>query len=223
MEALIRWNHPTRGIVPPNEFIPIAEESGLISPISEWVLGAACRQANLWRASELPPITMAVNLSARQIEHPQFVDKFTHCLQENGMEGDGLEIEITESTLMRDMDGSIEKLRRLADLGVEISIDDFGTGYSSLSYLKKLPIHTLKIDRSFIHDLNGHMNNGTTIVAGIAAMAKGLHLNVVAEGVETRAQLDYISSLGCDAYQGFLFSRPVAAQKATEILARHLN
>jgi EAL domain-containing protein (putative c-di-GMP-specific phosphodiesterase class I) len=103
---------------------------------------------------------------------------------------------------------------------VEISIDDFGTGYSSLSYLKKLPIHSLKIDRSFIHDLNGHMNNGTTIVAGIAAMAKGLKLNVVAEGVETRAQLDYISTLGCDAYQGYLFSRPVAAEKATEILAR---
>ena len=220
MEALIRWNHPTRGIVPPNEFSPIAEESGLITPISEWVLGAACRQANLWRSSDLSPITMAVNLSPRQIEHPQFVDKFTHCLRENGMDGQGLEIEITESTLMRDMDGSIEKLRKLADLGVEISIDDFGTGYSSLSYLKKLPIHTLKIDRSFIHDLNGHMNNGTTIVAGIAAMAKGLNLNVVAEGVETRAQLDYIRSLGCDAYQGYLFSRPVAAGKATEILSR---
>ncbi len=223
MEALIRWNHPTRGIVPPSEFIPIAEESGLIAPISEWVLDAACRQASLWRASEMPPITMAVNLSARQIEHPQFVDKFTQCLKEHGMGGPGLEIEITESTLMRDMDGSIEKLRRLADVGVEIAIDDFGTGYSSLSYLKKLPIHSLKIDRSFIHDINGHMNNGSTIVAGIAAMAKGLHLNVVAEGVETRAQLDYIIDLGCDAYQGFLFSRPVTVGKATEILARQKN
>ena len=220
MEALIRWNHPSRGMVPPNEFIPIAEECGLITPISEWVLAEACRQASLWLASDMPPVTMAVNLSARQIEHPHFVDKFTHCLRENGMEGKGLEIEITESTLMRDMDGSVEKLRRLADLGVEISIDDFGTGYSSLSYLKKLPIHTLKIDRSFIHDLNGHMNNGTTIVAGITAMAKGLNLNVVAEGVETRAQLDYLRSLGCDAYQGYLFSRPVAAEKATDILTR---
>ncbi len=223
MEALIRWNHPSRGIVPPGEFIPIAEESGLIGPISEWVLNAACRQACLWRESELPPITMAVNLSARQIEHPQFVDKFTECLRDHAMTGQGLEIEITESTLMRDMDGSIEKLRKLAELGVEISIDDFGTGYSSLSYLKKLPLHTLKIDRSFIHDLNGHMNNGSTIVAGIAAMAKGLNLNVVAEGVETRAQLEYISTLGCDAYQGYLFSRPVAAVKATEILARQKN
>ncbi|MEW5789684.1 MAG: EAL domain-containing protein [Pseudomonadota bacterium] len=225
MEALLRWNHPQRGVVPPNDFIPIAEESGLITPISEWVLNAACTQARTWREASLPACTMAVNLSARQIEHPQFVDKFTHCLSENGMaDGSGLEIEITESALMRDMDGSIEKLRRLADLGVEISIDDFGTGYSSLSYLKKLPIHTLKIDRSFIHDINGHthgtVNNGTTIVAGITAMAKGLNLNVVAEGVETRAQLDYIRSLGCDAYQGFLYSRPVKASRATEILAR---
>ncbi len=220
MEALIRWNHPQRGMVPPNEFIPIAEDCGLITPINEWVLAAACRQAGLWRDASLPPITMAVNLSARQIEHPQFVEKFTQCMRENGMAGHGIEIEITESTLMRDMDGSIEKLRKLADLGVEISIDDFGTGYSSLSYLKKLPIHTLKIDRSFIHDLNGHLDNGSTIVAGITAMAKGLKLNVVAEGVETRAQLDYLSSLGCDAYQGFLFSRPVAVDKAADLLAR---
>ena len=220
MEALIRWNHPTRGIVPPNEFIPIAEESGLITPISEWVLGAACRQASRWREAALPPVTMAVNLSARQIEHPQFVEKFTQILNEYGLDGRGLEIEITETTLMRDMEGCIEKLRLLAQLGVEISIDDFGTGYSSLSYLKKLPIHSLKIDRSFIHDLTGHTSEGSTIVAGIAAMAKGLKLNVVAEGVETRAQLDYIKSLGCDAYQGYLYSRPVAADKATEILAR---
>ena len=218
MEALIRWNHPSRGLVSPDDFIPIAEESGLITPISEWVLGAACHQARLWRDAGLPPLTMAVNLSARQIEHPQFLDKFTRCLREHMDDGHGLEIEITESTLMRDMDGAIDKLRKLANMGVEISIDDFGTGYSSLSYLKKLPIHTLKIDRAFIHDLNGQGNG--SIVAGIAAMAKGLKLNVVAEGVETDAQLDYISNLGCDAYQGFLFSRAVVAERATEILSR---
>ena len=221
MEALIRWNHPTRGVVTPGDFIPIAEETGLIAPISEWVLAEACRQASLWRGEELPPVTIAVNLSARQIEHPQFIDKFTRCLRENGIQGQGLEIEITESTLMRDLDGSIEKLRKLADMGVEISIDDFGTGYSSLSYLKKLPIHSLKIDRTFIHDLSGPVNSGPTLVAGIAAMAKGLNLNVVAEGVETTAQLDYIRSLRCDAYQGFLFSRPVRVEQATELLARH--
>jgi len=218
MEALIRWNHPTRGMVTPNDFIPIAEESGLITPISEWVLNAACHQAMLWRGSDLPPISMAINLSARQIEHPQFVDKFVHALHKFMPDGQGIEIEITESTLMRDMDGAVGKLRKLADMGVEISIDDFGTGYSSLSYLKKLPINTIKIDRSFIHDLNGHMNNGSTIVAGIAAMAKGLKLKVVAEGVETLEQLEYLQMLGCDTYQGFFYSRPVNAEAATEFL-----
>jgi len=223
MEALIRWNHPTRGMVSPNDFIPIAEASGLITPISEWVINAACRQAKLWRDSGMPAVTMAVNLSARQIEHPQFVDKFTQCLHKHMADGQGIEIEITETTLMRDMDGAISKLRKLADMGVEISIDDFGTGYSSLSYLKKLPINTIKIDRSFIHDLTGHMNNGSTIVAGIAAMAKGLNLKVVAEGVETQEQLDYLQTLGCDTYQGFFYSRPVNAGAATEILTRHLH
>jgi diguanylate cyclase (GGDEF)-like protein len=221
MEALIRWNHPTRGMVAPNDFIPIAEESGLITPISEWVMSAACRQAKLWRDADLPPITMAINLSARQIEHPQFVEKFMQCLHKYMADGKGIEIEITETTLMRDMDGAISKLRKLAEMGVEISIDDFGTGYSSLSYLKKLPINTIKIDRSFIHDLTGHMNNGSTIVAGIAAMAKGLKLKVVAEGVETQEQLDYLQTLGCDTYQGFLYSRAVNAESATEILTRH--
>jgi len=223
MEALIRWNHPTRGMVSPNDFIPVAEASGLITPISEWVINAACRQAKLWRDSGMPAVTMAVNLSARQIEHPQFVDKFLQCLHKHMPDGQGIEIEITETTLMRDMEGAISKLRKLADMGVEISIDDFGTGYSSLSYLKKLPINTIKIDRSFIHDLTGHMNNGSTIVAGIAAMAKGLNLKVVAEGVETQEQLDYLQTLGCDTYQGFFYSRPVNAGAATEILTRHLH
>jgi len=217
MEALIRWHHPERGLVTPNDFIPIAEECGLITPISEWVLDAACKQAKAWRAANLPRISLGVNLSARQIEHPHFVDKFIQSLKDNDVDGQSIEIEITESTLMRDMEGAIEKLRRLADQGVEISIDDFGTGYSSLSYLKKLPVHTLKIDRSFIHDL-AVPSSGSTIVAGITAMAKGLHLNVVAEGVETSAQLDYLKSIGCDSYQGYLFSRPVAACNATDLL-----
>jgi len=217
MEALIRWHHPERGLVTPNDFIPIAEECGLITPISEWVLDAACKQAKAWRAANLPRISLGVNLSARQIEHPHFVDKFIQSLKDNDVDGQSIEIEITESTLMRDMEGAIEKLRRLADQGVEISIDDFGTGYSSLSYLKKLPVHTLKIDRSFIHDL-AVPSNGSTIVAGITAMAKGLRLNVVAEGVETSAQLDYLKSIGCDSYQGYLFSRPVAACDATGLL-----
>ncbi len=222
MEALIRWNHPERGVVLPDEFISIAEECGLISPISDWVLNSVCRQANLWKASEMPRISLAINLSPRQIEHPNFVERFTRALKANGISGEGIDIEITESTLMRDMDGVVGKLRQLADLGVEISIDDFGTGYSSLAYLKKLPVNTIKIDRSFIHDLS-NPDNGTSIVAGITAMAKGLRLNVLAEGVETSAQLDYITALGCDAYQGFLFSRPVPAAKATEFLTNRVD
>jgi len=221
MEALIRWNHPTRGLVSPNEFIPIAEECGLIAPISEWVLSEAFLQAKRWRESASPPISVAINLSARQIEHPQFVDKFVHSLHKHKVSGQGIEIEITETTLMRDMDGAIDKLKKLAEMGVEISIDDFGTGYSSLSYLKKLPINTIKIDRSFINDLTDQTNNDSTIVAGITAMAKGLKLKVVAEGVETQDQLDYLQTLGCDTYQGFYFSRAVNAESATEILASH--
>jgi diguanylate cyclase (GGDEF)-like protein/PAS domain S-box-containing protein len=219
MEALVRWNHPSRGVVSPDQFIPIAEESGLITPLSEWVLAAACHQARLWREAHLPAATMSVNLSARQIEHPHFLEKFRRCLRDNQIDGEGLEIEITESTLMRDLDGAVAKLRQLADLGVDISIDDFGTGYSSLAYLRKLPVHTLKIDRSFVHDLdNGHHDGN--IVAGIAAMAKGLKLHVVAEGVETDSQLACLRELDCDAYQGYLFSRAVVAARATEILAR---
>ncbi len=218
MEALIRWNHPRRGLVLPDDFISVAEDCGLINPISDWVLNSVCRQSNLWSAAGLPTPTLAVNISARQIEHPRFVDRFMETLLGGCARGEGIEVEITESALMRDVEGAISKLRRLADQGVDISIDDFGTGYSSLSYLKKLPVHTLKIDRSFIHDLNSHQS-GATIVAGITAMAKGLKLSVVAEGVETQEQLSYLRDLGCDAYQGFLYSRPVTAEKATALLA----
>ncbi|MCU0840688.1 MAG: EAL domain-containing protein [Thiobacillaceae bacterium] len=217
MEALVRWRHPERGMVLPDEFIPIAEDTGLIAPLSEWVLHAVCDQARQWREQAIPAAALAVNLPARQIEHTDFVDQFLRVLRDHSLAGQGIEIEITESTLMRDMDGSVHKLRRLSDLGVEISIDDFGTGYSSLSYLKKLPVHSLKIDRSFVQDLDD-LNGGSTIVAGIAAMAKGLKLNLVAEGVETQAQLDYLRSVGCDAYQGFLFSQAVDAAEATRML-----
>lgn len=218
MEALIRWNHPRKGLVQPDDFISIAEDCGLINPISDFVLNSVCRQANLWTAAGLPTPTLAVNISARQIEHPRFVERFMETMLGGCARGAGIEVEITESALMRDVEGAISKLRKLADHGVDISIDDFGTGYSSLSYLKRLPVHTLKIDRSFIHDLSSH-HSGATIVAGITAMAKGLKLNVVAEGVETVEQLNYLRELGCDAYQGFYYSRPVAAEKATELLA----
>jgi diguanylate cyclase (GGDEF)-like protein/PAS domain S-box-containing protein len=220
MEALIRWQHPRRGLVMPDSFISVAEDCGLINPISDFVLNTVCRQANLWAAAGLPNPTLAVNISARQIEHPRFVDRFMETLLGGCARGEGIEVEITESALMRDVDGAITKLRKLADQGVDISIDDFGTGYSSLSYLKKLPVHTLKIDRSFIQDLNVHQS-GATIVAGITAMAKGLKLNVVAEGVETKEQLSYLQELGCDAYQGFYYSHPLDTEHATELLRAH--
>lgn len=217
MEALLRWRHPQRGMILPEEFIPIAEESGLIGPLSDWVLNTACSQARKWQEQALPRTSLAINLPARQIEHPDFVEQFVRVLRDHQLGGSGIGIEITESTLMRDLEGSVHKLRQLSGIGVEISIDDFGTGYSSLSYLKRLPVHCLKIDRSFVHDLDTH-ENGTTLVAGIAAMAKGLRLNLVAEGVETQAQLDYLRAVGCDAYQGFLFSQAVAAEEATRML-----
>jgi diguanylate cyclase (GGDEF)-like protein/PAS domain S-box-containing protein len=217
MEALIRWHHPQRGLVHPDEFIPIAEDSGLIAPMSEWVLDTVCRQARAWQDEALPPTALAVNLPARHIEHPDFVDEFVRVLRDHRVEGRGIGIEITESTLMRDMEGSVHKLRQLSDLGVEVCIDDFGTGYSSLAYLKRLPVHCLKIDRSFVHDLHGQ-DNGAPLVAGIAAMAKGLRLNLVAEGVETQAQLEFLRQVGCDAYQGHLFSQAVPAPEATRML-----
>lgn len=220
MEALIRWHHPQRGLVHPDEFIPIAEESGLIAPMSEWVLDTVCRQARAWRDQALPLAALAVNLPARHIEHPDFVDEFVRVLRDHRLEGSGIGIEITESTLMRDMEGSVHKLRQLSDMGVEISIDDFGTGYSSLSYLKRLPVHCLKIDRSFVHDLHSQ-ENGAPLVAGIVAMAKGLRLNLVAEGVETQAQLEFLRQIGCDAYQGHLFSQAVSAEEATRLLQSH--
>ncbi len=220
MEALIRWHHPQRGLVHPDEFIPVAEDSGLIAPMSEWVLDTVCRQARAWRDQALPATALAVNLPARHIEHPDFVDQFVQVLRDHRLEGSGIGIEITESTLMRDLEGSVHKLRQLSDLGVEISIDDFGTGYSSLSYLKRLPVHCLKIDRSFVHDLNSE-DNGAPLVAGIAAMAKGLRLNLVAEGVETEAQLAFLRQIGCDAYQGYLFSQAVSAEEATRMLQSH--
>ncbi|NTV94575.1 MAG: EAL domain-containing protein [Thiobacillus sp.] len=222
MEALVRWQHPEKGLIPPGEFIAIAEDSGLIGPISDWVLQTVCQQAHVWQRMGLPPITLAVNLSARQLERPDFVEYFSQSLNAYRLDGRQVEIEITESTLMRDIEGCIQKLKKLSELGVEVSIDDFGTGYSSLSYLQKLPIHTLKIDRSFIHDLEPNPH-GPSIVNGIAAMAKSMRLNLIAEGVESEAQLDFLKTVGCDAYQGYLFSRPVDSRQATLLLERQCH
>jgi EAL domain-containing protein (putative c-di-GMP-specific phosphodiesterase class I) len=217
MEALLRWRHPDRGLIAPGEFIPVAEETGLIVPMGRWVLMDACREAARWRREGLPPVQMSVNLSALQMERPDMVETVLGALQAADLPGEALELEITENMLMKDIDQVIGKLQELARHGIRFAVDDFGTGYSSLGYLKLLPLHTLKIDRSFINDLpaQGH---GHSIVAAIIAMAQGLGLNLIAEGVESREQLGHLARLHCPQAQGFLFSAPVPAEEAMGLL-----
>ncbi|MGB9149081.1 MAG: EAL domain-containing protein, partial [Burkholderiales bacterium] len=222
MEALIRWNHPDRGMLLPNDFIPLAEETGLISMIGEWVLNTACSQAKQWGDSGLAPIRVAVNLSAHQIEQHDFVDKVKLALQTSGLESSKLDLEITESAMMKDVDNSQEKLRQIANLGVHISIDDFGTGYSSLAYLKDLPINTLKIDQSFIRDLKEDFAE-TSIVSAMIQIARGLKLRLLAEGVEQAHQLEFLIKNDCDVCQGFYFSKAMPAQEATDLLTNQAS
>lgn len=218
MEALIRWQHPSRGLLPPSDFIPLAEETGLIVPIGEWAMRTACIQTKAWLNAGIPPVRLAVNLSAQQIEQSHFVEKIMQALHETSLDFGLLELEITESMIMQDVENTIVKLRKLSMAGVKISIDDFGTGYSSLSYLKKFPIHTLKIDQSFVRDLTKDLSGDTSIVTAIIAMAKGLKLNIIAEGVETEKQLELLQAMDCDEMQGFLFSWPLSSDEATKLL-----
>ena len=210
MEALLRWQHPVRGLVPPLEFIPLAEERGLILPIGRWAIQAACRQIQLWRAQghQVPPV--AVNLSARQFASDTLVDDVTAAMAEHGVAPADLEVELTESVLMADPERANHVLRQLHALGVRIAIDDFGTGYSSLSYLKRFPAQTVKIDRSFIKGLPTDADD-LAITEAVMAMAHSLGLNVVAEGVETAEQLEALRRLGCDEAQGYFLGRPMAA------------
>ncbi|MDA8128714.1 MAG: EAL domain-containing protein [Betaproteobacteria bacterium] len=212
-EALARWHHPRLGLVPPAEFIPIAEETGLILRLGEWVLDEACRQLRAWRDAGLSGFTIGVNLSAHQLHSPLLLGHVTRALKRHGLEGSDLELEITESVAMHDPDSSISRLKALRDLGVRLSIDDFGTGYSSLSYLKLLPIHTLKLDRSFVRDIETD-NNDVAICTATIALAHNLGLVVIAEGVETDAQRDLLASHRCDFMQGYLFSKPLPAAAA---------
>jgi len=211
VEALLRWQHPDLGVVYPAEFISLAEETGLIVPLGAWVLRTACLQNKKWQTAGLPPVTMAVNLSARQFQDRQLVDIIVGVLQETGLEPRWLELEITESTAMQNADYSNVVLRDLKQRGIQISLDDFGTGYSSLSYLKKFPIDTLKIDQSFIRDLSGNPNDAA-IANAIIVLAHSLHLSVVAEGVETTAQSQFLEEHGCDRWQGYLYSHPLTAR-----------
>ncbi len=220
MEALVRWQHPNFGLVSPATFIPLAEETGLIMPIGEWVLRKACAQNKHWQdVLGLPSLAIAVNLSARQFQQQDLVKTVVQVLKETNLSPHCLELEITESVVMQNVQLTQEILGELDALGVTISIDDFGTGYSSLNYLKQFHFHTLKIDRSFVCDLATH-GNDAAIANAIIALGHGLELAVVAEGVETEAQKNLLRSLECEIMQGYLFSRPVSAAEATKLL-RH--
>jgi diguanylate cyclase (GGDEF)-like protein/PAS domain S-box-containing protein len=219
VEALVRWQHPVRGLVMPVDFIPIAEETGLIIAIGQWVLEEACRQVAIWQAEfavELP-LQVSVNLSPRQFEHPGLIEDVLRALRISGIEPASLKLEVTEGVIMRDTEASIRTLRTLKDHGIRIAIDDFGTGYSSLSYLRRLPLDVLKIDRSFVQGI-GQNPEDNAIVQAILSMAKSLGLSVTAEGVETNQQAELLREWSCEGAQGFLFARPLTAENITGLL-----
>jgi len=219
VEALIRWHHPKRGFILPGEFIPIAEESGLILEIGDWVIREACRQAREWQQRKLPFLRVAVNVSPLQFCQANFVNKVNAALKEHSLDATYLEIELTEATLMSNAETSVALLEQLSELGVVVAIDDFGTGYSSMSYLQRFPIDKLKIDRSFISDVASNAGDAS-IVRAIISLAHGLRLKVIAEGVESEEQLGILKRMGCDQYQGFYRSAAVPAAEI-EIFARH--
>jgi len=226
VEALVRWHHPEMGLVPPSEFIPLAESMGVISEIGEWVMREACRQCQQWRELGLPPVRIAVNVSALQFHETNLPQVVGRALRDTGLPPHLLELELTESVLMQRVDEAVEVLRDLRSIGVRISIDDFGTGYSSLSYLKRMPIDALKIDRSFINDIfsddGGVAEEGASIVSTIITLAHNLRLKAIAEGVETVPQAHFLRQRGCDEVQGFLISRPVSGEDLISLFDRNL-
>ena len=217
LEALVRWQHPGLGLLYPKDFLPLAEETKLIVALSEQVLAQACRQVKGWILDGNRDLRLAVNLSPLQIEHPRFVENLIRQLKNEEFPASHLEIEITENVIMKDLEQISQKLRKLADHGVRIAIDDFGTGYSSLNYLHQLPIHTLKVDQSFVRGI-GNKEDDACIVNAIVAMAHGLKLNIIAEGVETDAQLAYLRGLGCQQIQGFLYGPAQLPEAISRIL-----
>ena len=216
-EALIRWTHPTRGMIPPAQFIPIAEDSGLILPIGNWVLRGACEQARAWADAGLPVATMAVNVSAMELRHEKFLDGLFRILGDTGLDPRALELELTESVLMKHAESAASILQTVREQGVQVAVDDFGTGYSSLSYLRKFPIDALKIDQSFVSQI-ASPGDDTSIVTAVISMARSLRLRVVAEGVETLEQLAFLQAHECDEAQGYYFGRPVSAQQFAQAL-----
>ena len=222
VEALVRWEHPQRGLLAPGEFIGVAEETGLIVPIGTWILDRSCRQVQRWQAAhpDLPPLTAAINLSGRQLAHPDLIADVAHVLADTGISPDSVVLEITESVLMEDVEASRSTLDALKALGVRLVVDDFGTGYSSLAYLRRFPVDMLKIDQSFIDGL-GEDPSDTAIVAAVVSLAHTLGLEAVAEGVETDRQLAELRNLGCDHAQGYLMARPLYPDDLSELLARN--
>ena len=211
-EALLRWTHPTRGPVSPASFIPVAEDCGLILPIGQWVLREACQQARTWLDAGLPLGTMAVNISAMEFREDNFLESVFAILSETGLDPKFLELELTESVLMKRAESAASVLKSLRSKGVRIAVDDFGTGYSSLSYLRKFPIDALKIDQSFVRQITSAPDD-TTIVTAVISMGRSLKLRVVAEGVETREELEFLRAHQCEEAQGYYFSRPVLARQ----------
>ncbi|MEA5550089.1 diguanylate cyclase [Anabaena cylindrica UHCC 0172] len=221
MEALLRWHHPDMGLISPAQFIPLAEETGLICEIGEWVLRTACFQNRIWQLAGLPPLRIAVNLSARQFQQPNLVQIITEILQETQLDPEYLELEITESLLMQDVDFTVSALRELQALGIHISMDDFGTGYSSLSLLMYFPLTSLKIDQSFIRNLTKNSSNAA-IITSVISLGHGLNLTLVAEGVETLEELEFLRLANCDTVQGYFLSKPLSGKAATKFLLEKL-
>jgi EAL domain-containing protein (putative c-di-GMP-specific phosphodiesterase class I) len=223
MEALIRWQHPERGLVQPAAFISLAEETGLIVPIGEWVLRTACVQNKAWQAAGFPPFRVTVNLSSSQFRQKTLIRTIGQALDDAGMDPRYLELELTESNIMKDAETTITMLHELKSMGLRLSIDDFGTGYSSLSYLKRFPFDTVKVDRSFVKNVTTDPDNAA-ITTAIIAMAHSLNFEVIAEGVETKQELAFLSKQQCDGMQGYLFSPPVPPAQATQFLkeGKHL-
>jgi diguanylate cyclase (GGDEF)-like protein len=219
VEALIRWNHPTRGLVSPLTFIPSAEETGLIVPIGDWILHEACRQNKAWQRAGLPPVTVCVNVSARQFREKNLIDRVVNALTESGLEARYLEMEVTESLIMQDFELAVATMNGLQELGVQISIDDFGTGYSSLSALKTFPVQRLKIDKSFVDDLATDEND-QAVTSAVISLGQKLNLRVLAEGVETEDQVAFLRQNNCNEMQGNYFSKPLSAGDIGELIAR---
>jgi EAL domain-containing protein (putative c-di-GMP-specific phosphodiesterase class I) len=222
VEALLRWESPELGNVPPSEFIPVAEDSGIINDLGEWVMRKACVQAKEWMDAGMQNFRVSVNLSSIQFKRASLLNMIKRALEDSGLPASLLEVELTESAIMNDIDQNITRLNQIRHLGVAIALDDFGTGYSSLSYLKRFPINTLKIDRSFIITIDTDPEDAA-IVEAIITLANTLKLTVIAEGVETHGQLKALNRFHCDIIQGFYFSKPVPAEHITELVQQPLN